>query len=93
MSKPNLFSFATSELSQDAFICWLVSWANNPEEKELSGCAKDFICMLYNLNKSSKISSEAVTEVKNIRKQYEKRYEQLIKERKNENTATNEDIE
>ncbi|MFC2170598.1 PD-(D/E)XK nuclease family protein [Calditrichota bacterium] len=28
MSKPNLFEFATSELSQDAFICWLLSWAN-----------------------------------------------------------------
>src|SRR5262245_58648749 len=30
---PNLFDFATSELSQDAFICWLSSWAN-PELKE-----------------------------------------------------------
>lgn len=26
--KPNLFHFATSELSQDAFICWLLSWAD-----------------------------------------------------------------
>ena len=26
---PNIFTFATSELSQDAFICWLVSWAND----------------------------------------------------------------
>lgn len=24
---PNLFDFATSELSQDAFLCWLLSWA------------------------------------------------------------------
>src|SRR5690625_4198596 len=24
---PNLFQFATSELSQDAFICWLLSWS------------------------------------------------------------------
>ncbi|MCZ2344400.1 MAG: PD-(D/E)XK nuclease family protein [Bacteroidales bacterium] len=28
MNLPNLFDFATSELSQDAFICWLASWAN-----------------------------------------------------------------
>jgi hypothetical protein len=28
VQKPNLFSFATSELSQDAFICWLASWAD-----------------------------------------------------------------
>jgi len=27
MTEPNLFKFATSELSQDAFICWLLSWA------------------------------------------------------------------
>ena len=26
--KPNLFDYATSELSQDAFICWLAAWAN-----------------------------------------------------------------
>jgi hypothetical protein len=34
MSKPNLFSYATSELSQDAFICWLLSRAS-PEYKDL----------------------------------------------------------
>ena len=28
MTTPNLFKFATSELSQDAFICWLLSWAD-----------------------------------------------------------------
>lgn len=25
---PNLFAYATSELSQDAFVCWLAAWAN-----------------------------------------------------------------
>lgn len=25
---PNLFDFATSELSQDAFLCWLIAWAD-----------------------------------------------------------------
>ena len=33
MKRPNLFSSATSELSQDAFICWLLSWAK-PENKK-----------------------------------------------------------
>ena len=28
MDRPNLFDFATSELSQDAFVCWLASWAS-----------------------------------------------------------------
>lgn len=27
-NRPNLFDYATSELSQDAFICWLVQWAH-----------------------------------------------------------------
>src|SRR5688500_7119832 len=28
MQPPNVFDFATSELSQDAFICWLAAWAD-----------------------------------------------------------------
>jgi hypothetical protein len=27
MASPNLFAFATSDLSQDSYICWLASWA------------------------------------------------------------------
>lgn len=27
----NLFSFATGELSQDAFICWCLNWINEPD--------------------------------------------------------------
>ena len=25
---PNLFDYATKELSQDAFFCWLLAWAD-----------------------------------------------------------------
>jgi hypothetical protein len=32
MKKPNIFKYATSELSQDAFIAWLLEWAS-PENK------------------------------------------------------------
>lgn len=32
--KPNIFRFATKELSQDAFIAWLVSWAHSDLAKE-----------------------------------------------------------
>jgi hypothetical protein len=28
MSRPNLFHYATSELSQDAFLAWLLSWSD-----------------------------------------------------------------
>nr|WP_260390277.1 hypothetical protein [Ornithobacterium rhinotracheale] len=30
--KPNLFQYATSELSQDAFLCWLIAWADAREK-------------------------------------------------------------
>ena len=26
--KPNIFNYATSELTNDAMICWMVDWAN-----------------------------------------------------------------
>ena len=41
----NLFRYATSELSQDAFICWLLSYAIKDCNKDeaLTNCAKDFI--------------------------------------------------
>ena len=48
----NLFTYATSELSQDAFLAWLFSHAIkgiedryhcNPELKKLTDCAKDFL--------------------------------------------------
>lgn len=46
MNKPNLFHFATSELSQDAFIAWLLAWANKEcadVDKNLHACAVDFV--------------------------------------------------
>jgi len=46
MKEPNLFEFATSELSQDAFICWLLAW--NDTELEEAKAAKEFIAFLYN---------------------------------------------
>ena len=38
----NLFSFATSELSQDAVICWCINWFNFKDSK-LFSLAKDMI--------------------------------------------------
>lgn len=29
MKEPNIFSYAKKELSQDAFICWLLEWSEN----------------------------------------------------------------
>ncbi|WVU49339.1 hypothetical protein V3R02_09235 [Fusobacterium nucleatum] len=49
--KNNLFTFATSELSQDAFICWCLNWINYPNEI-LYPMAKD---IFSNLLKEEKI--------------------------------------
>ena len=44
--RPNLFSYATSELSQDAFICWLAAWADpkfQDSDPGLHQTARDFV--------------------------------------------------
>ena len=51
---PNLFDFATSELSQDAFICWLASWANpalRAQNEPLHATATDFLDRLLEMGK------------------------------------------
>ena len=30
----NIFKFATKELSQDAFICWLINWINYKQDNQ-----------------------------------------------------------
>lgn len=53
MSRPNLFNFATSELSQDAFIAWLLTWANKEYEntdRNLHTCATDFVRQLIGVD-------------------------------------------
>ena len=49
MPRNNLFSFATSELSQDAFIGWLMSFAlpeHEDEEPQLADCARELLRLM-----------------------------------------------
>ena len=65
--KPNLFKFATSELSQDAFILWLLEWADSEcatEDKALHETAQEFIRLLLN-NKDLTIKSVNTKRQKN----------------------------
>lgn len=51
MKKNNLFTFATSELSQDAFICWLMNFAHKDhlnEDIALTKCAKELLRKIVN---------------------------------------------
>ena len=50
--KPNLFTLATKELSQDAFIAWLLQWANpgcRDYNRELQAVAESFLRELISL--------------------------------------------
>lgn len=53
MIEPNLFKFATSELSQDAFICWLLSWAKkdykigDDKQKALHKIANSVLALFF----------------------------------------------
>lgn len=51
--QPNLFMYATSELSQDAFLCWLVEWSN-PVYKDidygLHELSLQFLARIYELH-------------------------------------------
>ena len=64
LKKNNLFSFATSELSQDAFICWCLNWINYPNE-ELYFMAKD---IFSNLLEEKDLENEEIE----IKRQYKK---------------------
>lgn len=49
---PNIFSYATSELSQDAILSWLIKWASDAyikEDKELCQIGKKLISLLTGL--------------------------------------------
>lgn len=56
MERPNIFNYATSELSQDAFIAWLLSWAQ-PDlikcDRELHVIALEFLSKLTDLQEDN----------------------------------------
>ncbi len=70
MRPPNLFEFATSELSQDAFLCWLISWAApdcRSSDQDLHRVATSFLKRVFH-----KHGKEFPSELRQleIRKQY-----------------------
>lgn len=53
MTRPSLFHYATSELSQDAFLCWLAAWAAPvaaDKDQHLHALGRKFVAMLMELN-------------------------------------------
>ena len=71
--KNNLFNYATKELSQDAFICWLCSYAlegADTSDLELNKCAKDLICEFIKRELGNDIDCSKVS-LKKVEKQFE----------------------
>jgi len=64
--KPNIFKYATSELSQDAFFCWLLEWSNKKyNDEKLNGISLNFINYIcQNTNKDRINSVESIKIVK-----------------------------
>ena len=62
---PNIFDFATSELSQDALFCWLIQWADTKYkvvDEQLHNIGQDFLSLLC----GKKVDINSVT----VRKQW-----------------------
>lgn len=58
--KPNLFDWATSELSQDAFLSWLINWADpkyQSVDHNLYHCAVQFVRSLLKDNNHLEIQT------------------------------------
>lgn len=68
---PNIFNYATSELSQDAFICWLLQWASSEFkdiDPKLNECSIKFIEALF--LRAAKTKPEHIASIE-IKKQIE----------------------
>lgn len=67
--KNNLFAFATSELSQDAFICWLLNFAHKDhlnEDSVLTECAKEILSKILPDEPNPLITSDIKRQHKKI---------------------------
>ncbi|MEI9937863.1 MAG: hypothetical protein WDO69_11650 [Pseudomonadota bacterium] len=59
MGRPNLFSFATSELSQDAFLCWLAALADH-DDADLQQLGQSFIAWLWQQARGASVEPNRV---------------------------------
>lgn len=62
--RPNLFQFAPSELSQDGFLCWLLSWADAKQKTNDSTLQKVGAELLSSIYRRG--TAQAPTDFKNV---------------------------
>lgn len=71
MNKPNLFSWANKELEQDAFLCWLITWAKPSNKKydvSLNAAGQIFVKELL---KTHNIQDDEIIDI-SLKKQYKR---------------------
>lgn len=59
MNGPNLFSFATSELSQDAFLCWMAALSAS-DDRQLRHAGRGFLAWLWEMAGKGRVDPEHV---------------------------------
>jgi hypothetical protein len=67
---PSLFGFAPRELSQDAFLCWLLSWAHRDLRQMDEPLHKTGAALLNKLLETCKIDPPAVYKGLEFKRQY-----------------------
>lgn len=63
---PNLFDYATKELSQDAMICWLIHWADDrcaSIDRQLHACGRRFVLALLRKHGTSALPERITTTI------------------------------
>ncbi len=70
MNRPNLFDYATSELSQDAFVCWLLSWAHRDHREADGPLHRTAMALLGGLLGLHDIDAPAECSSLEVRRQY-----------------------
>ncbi|MEX2374482.1 MAG: PD-(D/E)XK nuclease family protein, partial [Dehalococcoidia bacterium] len=89
MSKPNIFTHATSELSQDAVLAWLLSWADAKSaehDQELARLGRGFLELLFRRHDvscppSPEVVVEAQADRMDVRADVDGRYCILIEDK------------
>ncbi len=85
----NIFKFATKELSQDAFLAWLINWYSikeNAENKAIKKCVKEFLWkILEKKEKWKKLLEKDEIEIQGIEVQFFKIDVLVLLKNKNNN--------
>jgi hypothetical protein len=76
--RPNLFKFAKSERHQDAFLCWLLSWAHRRQRRRDKALHTTAVHLLHKLLALHKVAAPEKCRSLEIKPQYKNRIDILV---------------